>query len=429
MDRTERGHLNLDPPFRAVAGRECNARAKRWIQAKLCEGCVDKQAMELNALLLRVHELGASDLHLKLGKPPLLRRDGLVDELAGWPSLTPQDLEAAVVMVTAGTPERLVTFEETGELDISYQSGFLPRFRVNLFRQRGAISLAFRLIPDYAPSFLELRMPVGVERLAGEQRGLVLVTGATGSGKSTTLAAMVDHINRTRKQHIVTIEDPIERLHPDLSCIVSQREVGLDTQAFDTALRHALRQDADVILIGELRDTETAETALHAAESGHLVLSTLHTVDAAEAIGRFVEFFPAVKQPLIRTILASVLKGVVAQRLLPKIDRGRVAAVEVMVTNSRIADLIRENRSDDIPDAIADGGFYDMQTMSQALISLVLSGLVAREAAVNAAPSRHDFVIALDHEEKERAAENRRLKSSAPTLTLLRRSTDPVREQ
>jgi twitching motility protein PilT len=252
-----------------------------------------------------------------------------------------------------------------------------------------------------------------VARLGQEHRGLVLVTGATGAGKSTTLASIVDHINKTRKQHIVTIEDPIEMMHPDHGCIVNQREVGIDTESFGQALRRALRQDPDVILIGELRDAETAETAMQAAESGHLVLSTMHTVDAAETVGRMVEFFPTPKQPLIRSILAGVLKGVVSQRLLPKLDGGRIAAVEVMVTNDRIADLIRENKAGDIPAAIAEGAFYDMQTLSQALIDLVLKGFIDYDVAGNAAPNRHDFTIALDHAEKTRAAA-----TAAPATTL-----------
>src|SRR5207248_5794728 len=237
-------------------------------------------------------------------------------------------------------------------LDIAYQSAGLPRFRVNVFRQRGATSLAFRAIPVEVPSFAELQLPPGVERLTDEPRGLVLVTGATGSGKTMTLAAMVGHVNRTRRQHVVTIEDPIEILHPDEGCIVSQREVGLDTQSFEQALRRALRQDPDVILIGELRDAETAQTALQAAESGHLVLSTMHTIDAAETIGRMIEFFPGIKQPQIRSIMAGVLRGIVSQRLLPRVDGGRIPAVEVMVANSRIADLIRESRAEEITEAI-----------------------------------------------------------------------------
>jgi twitching motility protein PilT len=215
---------------------------------------------------------------------------------------------------------------------------------------------------------------------------------------------MVDHINRTRQQHIVTIEDPIEILHPDRSSIVNQREIGLDTASFEQALRRALRQDPDVILIGELRDAETAQTALHAAESGHLVFSTMHTVDAAETVGRMIDFFPEAKQQLIRAVLAGVLRGVISQRLLPRVSGGRVAAVEVMVANARISDLIRENRADEIHDAIADGAFFQMQTFSQALIGHVLSGDVDREVAANAATNRHDFLIALDQALQRQAA-------------------------
>jgi twitching motility protein PilT len=254
------------------------------------------------------------------------------------------------------------------------------------------------------PSFADLDLPPGVERLAENHRGLVLVTGATGSGKTTTLAAMIGHINQTRRQHIVTIEDPIEILHDDLGCIVNQREVGLDTESFHQALRRALRQDPDVILIGELRDAETAQTALQAAESGHFVLSTMHTIDAAETIGRMIEFFPAAKQAQIRSIMAGVLVGVISQRLLPKVDGGRIAAVEVMVSNTRIADLIREAKAEEIPEAIAEGSFFQMQTFSDALLELVLSGRVEREVAANAASNRHDFEVALDHALKARAA-------------------------
>jgi len=279
---------------------------------------------------------------------------------------------------------------------------------VNAFRQRGAISLAFRVIPSSVPTFVELGLPDGIEALANEQRGLVLCTGATGSGKSTTLAAMVGHINRTRHCHIVTVEDPIEFLHDDNQSIVNQREVGLDTASFSEALRRALRQDPDVILIGEMRDAETAQTAMQAAESGHLVLSTLHTVDAAETIGRIVEFFPHEKHQQVRSILAGVLRGVMSQRLLPRADRGRVAAVEVMVNNARIADLIRENRVGEIEDAIADGGYFKMQTFTQALIAFVLGEVVDTETAANAAGNRHDFLVALDRARKEKAEEERK---------------------
>jgi twitching motility protein PilT len=361
--------------------------------------------MNLNMTLLRAAEIGASDVHFKAAQPPMLRVDGDIRALDGTEPLGEADLRYILDAVTASVPDRRRTFDETGELDLSYTANDLPRFRVNAFRQRGQISFAFRLIPRHVPSYDELRLPTGVGRLAREHRGLVLVTGATGSGKSTTLAAIVSDINASRHQHIVTIEDPIEMLHEDRSCIVNQREIGLDTQSFGQALRRALRQDPDVILIGELRDAETAETALQAAESGHLVLSTLHTVDASETIGRLVEFFPAVKQQMVRSILAGVLKGVVSQRLLPRVDGGRIAAVEVMISNDRIAELIRENRPEEIPDAIADGSFYDMRTLSDALIELVLAGLVARDVAANAAPNRHDFLLALSHAEKLRRAD------------------------
>jgi twitching motility protein PilT len=361
--------------------------------------------MDLDAVLLRAVGLGASDIHLKVGQPPVVRKDGELVHVAELGELGDTELEGVLAHVTAGLPERREQFDATGELDLAYSSPELPRFRVNGFRQRGAISFAFRVIPDRIPGFDELRLPAGVARLAGEQRGLVLVTGATGSGKTTTLAAMLDEINRTRSQHIVTIEDPIEVLHHDRRCIVNQREVGLDTESFAQALRRVLRQDPDVILIGELRDAETAQVALQAAESGHLVFSTLHTLDAAETIGRLVEFFPHEKQAQVVSILAGVLRGVVSQRLLPRLGGGRIPAVEVMVTNARIAELIRERRTEEIEDAIDDGAFFEMQTFSMALLDLVLSGLVDRETAANAATNRHDFEIALDHAEKSALVE------------------------
>src|SRR5919109_284843 len=364
-------------------------------------------AMDLDALLRRAVFSGASDVHFKLGQPPFFRHDGELAPVEDVSPLADADLEAVLNEVTASAPGRRELFERTGELDIAYSTPELPRFRVNGFRQRGAISFAFRLIPDSIPSFEELRLPPGVARLAGEQRGLVLVTGATGSGKTTTLAAMLDHINRTRRQHIVTIEDPIEVLHPDHRCIVNQREVGLDTESFGQALRRVLRQDPDVILIGELRDAETAQVALQAAESGHLVFSTLHTLDAAETIGRMIEFFPPEKQAQVVSILAGVLRGVISQRLLPRVGGGRIPAVEVMVSNARIADLIREARADEIPDAIGEGAFFQMQTFSDALIELVLAGHVDREVAANAATSRHDFIVALEHALKRQAATDR----------------------
>ncbi len=359
--------------------------------------------MDLVGLLRRAVELGASDIHLKTGRRPVIRSDGGLQELDGYPELTAADVES--FLTTVAIPQKVDAFLATGDLDVAYQSEGLPRFRVNAFRQRGAISFAFRVIPAVGPSFASLGLPPGVERLASESRGLVLVTGATGSGKTTTLAAIVDHINRTRREHVVTIEDPIEILHEDHGCLISQREVGIDTATFGEALRRALRQDPDVILIGELRDAETAQIALQAAESGHLVLSTLHTIDAAETCGRLIEFFPPEKQQVIRSILAGVLRGVVSQRLLPRAGGGRVAAVEVMVNNARIADLIRDGRPDEVTDAVAEGDFFEMQTFTQALIGLVLSGAVERELAADAATSRHDFLVTLERAEKQRRAE------------------------
>jgi twitching motility protein PilT len=364
--------------------------------------------MDLNGVLLRAVELGSTDVHLKFGQPPVCRIDG---DLTPMPDATTLDEPALIsVLETIGrrSPEKLQHFHDAGDMDIAYQDGDLPRFRVNAYRQRGAISFAFRVIPKTVPTFEQLNLPPGVQKLANEHRGLILVTGATGSGKTTTLAAMIDYMNRNRKQHIITIEDPIEILHPDRGCIVNQREVGLDTESFGQALRRALRQDPDTILIGELRDAETAQTALQAAESGHLVLSTLHTIDAAETVGRMIEFFPPEKQEVIRSIMAGVLRGVISQRLLPKVDGGRVAAVEVMVMNARIADLVREGRADEITDAVAEGEYFQMQTFSQALINHVLDGRVDSEVAANAATNRHDFLVELEQAVKrKRAAEAR----------------------
>src|SRR5690242_20439144 len=264
-------------------------------------------------------------------------------------------LKGVINSIDTLTPSRTAALDDRRKIDTTYHSPGLRRFSVNAFRQRGHITFTSRERTREVPDFASLYLPRGVERLSEEHRGLVLVTGATGAGKTTTLAAVVGHINRTRRQHIVTIEDPIEILHTDQGCIINQREVGLDTESFHQALRRALRQDPDVILIGELRDSETAETALQAAESGHLVLSTMHTVDAAETISRLVEFFPAIKQPAVRSILAGVLRGVVSQRLLPRVGGGRRAAVEVMVANSRVQELIRENKAEFIPEAIKEG--------------------------------------------------------------------------
>ncbi len=362
--------------------------------------------MDLNALLAETVARGGSDLHLKVSSPPMARLDGSLGPIAETP-LTDADLERALEIVAARTPQKLQLFQESGDLDTAYTAAGVGRFRVNGFRQRGSISIAFRHVPDEVPTFEKLGLPRGVELLADEHRGLVLVTGATGSGKSTTLAAMIDKINRTRKQHIVTIEDPIEIIHRDQSSIVNQREVGLDTESFRQALRRVLRQDPDVILIGELRDEETAQTALQAAESGHFVLSTMHTVDAAETVGRLIEFFPPTKQLMLRQIIAGVLRGVVSQRLLPAKDGGRLAAVEVMVNTARIADLIRDPlKTDGILEAIEEGGYHHMQSFSQHLVRLVLDERVEFEVAATAATNRHDFEIAVQQAARLKNAES-----------------------
>jgi twitching motility protein PilT len=360
--------------------------------------------MNLDTILAEAVRLGASDVHLKLGRPPMVRIDGEIAPVPGTEVLTEPDLETFLRTVTAPVPHRYEQFNESGDADLAYAVEGLPRFRVNVLRQRGSISLVLRVIPKLVQGFADLGLPPAIERLAEEHRGLVLVTGATGSGKTTTLAAVVDHVNRTRQSHIVTIEDPIEILHDDRASIVNQREVGIDTESFGQALRRALRQDPDTILIGELRDAETAQTALQAAESGHLVLSTLHTIDAAETVSRIIEFFPEAKQAQIRSIMAGVLRGVVAQRLLPSVQGGRVAVVELMITNARIADLIREGKPEEITDAIAEGDYFGMQTFQQALIAAVVRGDVDQDVAANAASNRHDFLVALERELKRVAA-------------------------
>jgi twitching motility protein PilT len=374
--------------------------------------------MNLDELLARVIDAGGSDLHLKVASPAMVRVDGELQPLEQR-LLTDSDLETVLLLVTDRTPAKREHFLEAGDLDTSYLADGIGRFRVNGFRQRGSISFAFRFVPKEIPSFGKLGLPAGVAELAGVHRGLVLVTGATGSGKSTTLASMVNSINKSRRCHIVTIEDPIEFVHDDWASIVNQREVGLDTESYKQALRRVLRQDPDVILLGELRDEESAQTALQAAESGHLVFSTLHTLDAAETIGRLVEFFPAQKQLMIRQILAGVLRGVISQRLIPRKDGGRVAAVEVMVNTARIADLIRDpEKTDGIVDAIEDGAYHHMQSFSQHLVGLVLDGIVDRETAAAAATNAHDFEIAV-----EQALRRKRVESDESA------SQEPVQEQ
>jgi twitching motility protein PilT len=343
-----------------------------------------------------------SDLHLKVGSVPLARVDGVLGPLdAGGHVLSAGDTETALHSILH-QKTRLGEFEDEHEVDFSYEIADVARFRVNAFRQRGVISLVCRAIPHKIRTIEQLALPPVIRDLAEEERGIILLTGTTGSGKSTTLAAMIDHINETRACHIVTIEDPIEFLHADKRAVINQREVGSDTQSFRRALRRVLRQDPDVILVGEMRDEETVQTALSAAETGHLVLSTVHTVDAAESINRMLDFFPPHQHSQVRSMIAGTLKGVVSQRLVPAADGGRVAACEVLRMTGRVRDLIVDPaQTGRLGEVISEGGYYGMQTFDQALYTHVKSGRVTVDDALRAASSPHDFKLLL-------AAEGRR---------------------
>lgn len=352
--------------------------------------------MDLDGLLDRLDQIGGSDLHLKFGVPAAVRADGHIFSLGGGP-LSAEEMEVALDLVTHNAPHRRDEFERTGEVDTSYITAEGHRFRVSVYRQRGQISMALRRIPTDPRSLKDLRIPDGAERLADSRHGLVIVAGATGSGKSTTLAGMVSQLNESRPCHIVTIEDPIEVLYTDNEAFISQREVGIDTSSFAQALRRVLRQDPDVIVIGEMRDQESAEAALSASESGHLVLSTMHTADAVETIDRIVEFFPSHRHDSARNAIATVLQGVVAQRLLPKKGGGQVPAVEILINTPRAADLIRdEERTAELADIIAEGDVHGMQSFDDHLVQLVLSGEVDRFTALGAASTPHDCELKLD---------------------------------
>ena len=351
--------------------------------------------MELNEVLLVALNNRASDIHLKVGQPPLLRIDGELVPLKDNPELDASEIaKTAYQIMSERQRER---FLREMEIDMGYGISGLGRFRVNIFQQRGTIAVALRVIPFGIKGFEELNLPVEVmERIANEGRGLVLLTGTTGSGKSTTLAAMIDHINHNRRSHIITIEDPIEFLHRDQKGIISQREIGTDTDNFAQALKMALRQDPDVILVGEMRDFETIETAILAAETGHLVLSTLHTLDAAETVNRIVAVYPPYQQKQIRLQLAGILKGVVSQRLLPKADgMGRVPAVEIMLATARIRDcIVDKEKTQEIHDAIAEGhATYHMQTFDQSLMTLLKRELITYEEALRHSSNPDDFAL------------------------------------
>jgi len=353
-------------------------------------------AFDIDAALRYLIEHGGSDLHVKVPSPPMARIDGDLRPVEGTEPLSPEDTEAALAHII--TDERVrAEFDADGEADFSYAIPGLSRFRVNAFRQRGHVSIVLRAIPFQVKSIDELDLPPVIRKLADEQRGIVLLTGTTGSGKSTTLAAMIDHINTTRARHIVTLEDPIEYLHTDKRSIINQREVGQDTESFGRAMRRVLRQDPDVILIGEMRDEETVRTALAAAETGHLVLSTLHTMDATETVNRIIDFFPPHLQHQARVMLASTLRGVVGQRLVKRAGgSGRVAICEVLVVTGRVQDLIlNPAETGKISEVIAEGEYYGMQTFDQALLKKVMEGAVEEEVALEAASNPHDFKLML----------------------------------
>ena len=341
-----------------------------------------------------------SDLHVKAGSPPMVRISGELTPLPAVDPLTPEDTAQAVREMLRD-PARLQELESEGEADFAYAVPGLARFRVNAFRQRGSLSIVCRRIPYGVTTIAELGLPEAVREMAEEPRGLVLVTGTTGSGKSTTLAAMVDHINSVAARHIVTIEDPIEFLHSDKRSVINQREVGSDTESFGRALRRVLRQDPDVILIGEMRDEETVQTALSAAETGHLVFSTLHTADAAETINRVIDFFPPHQHRQVRAMLSTSLRGVISQRLVPSTDGGRVAALEILRTTGRVRDAIMNPEETQLlPSIIAEGTFYGMQTFDQALFAQVQAARITRESALAVASSPQDFKLLLAAEGK-----------------------------
>ncbi|MFY0524689.1 type IV pilus twitching motility protein PilT [Archangium gephyra] len=350
--------------------------------------------MELNEILQIALRGGASDIHLKAGLPPMFRVDGSLVPLKDAKRLPPEEVARMVFGIMNEFQKE--KFKQSNEVDLAYGVPGLGRFRVNVFQQRGTIGAVMRVIPTKVMAIKELMLPPILEKICLDERGLILVTGTTGSGKSTTLAAMIDHINATETNHIMTIEDPIEFLIRDKRSIVNQREVGVDTMSFAQALKSALRQDPDVILVGEMRDHETIETALAAAETGHLVMSTLHTLDATETINRIVSAFPPYQQKQVRIQLASVLKAVVSQRLIPRADgKGRVAAVEVLRCTARVKELIEDkDRTKEIADAISQGfDTYGMQTFDQSLMSLVKQGLVTYEEAHRQATNPDDFAL------------------------------------
>jgi twitching motility protein PilT len=372
--------------------------------------------MTLNDLLKMTFEKRASDLHLKVGVPPILRIDGRLVPVETEKRTTQED--ALNIALSIMNPAQKTRFKEKNELDMAYAVPGLGRFRVNVFQQRGSVGMVFRQVPSKILTFEDLMLPTVLQKMANEQRGLILVTGTTGSGKSTTLAAMIDYINTARTANIITIEDPIEFLHRDKKSIVNQREIGSDTFSFSDALRSSLRQDPDVILVGEMRDFETISTALTAAETGHLVLSTLHTLDSAETINRIITVFPPYQQKQVRMQLASVIRGIVSQRLVAKADgSGRVPAVEVLLGTLSIREaIIDDAKTRQIPSIIAQGlTHYGMQTFDQSLLMLYKKGQITYDEAMLCASNPDDFALkvkgiqstsdmSMEEDEKRKAA-------------------------
>jgi twitching motility protein PilT len=351
--------------------------------------------IDVDAALKFLFESGGSDLHIKVPAPPTIRLNGVLTPVPDSDKVMPEDSLAALRHITREKPEKFTEFEEHGEVDFAYPLPGVARFRVNAFTQRGSCSIVMRAIGMDIMGVEELLLPPAVKHLASEERGIVLVTGTTGSGKSTTLAAMVKQINDSSSKHIITLEDPIEFLHRDNQAIIQQREIGADTDSFSTALRRILRQDPDIILIGEMRDEETVQTALSSAETGHLVFSTLHTLNATETINRVIDFFPLHQNKQVRAMLAGTLKGIISQRLVPTVDgKGRVPIVEVLIATSRIKDMIEDpEQTGKIEEAIAEGSYYGMQTFDQALLTHLRAGNISMDVALRAASSPNDFKL------------------------------------
>jgi twitching motility protein PilT len=350
--------------------------------------------VDVTELLRYTVEMGGSDLHIKAGNVPFVRVDGDLQPTP-FSALSSNDTAGAAIAIM---PEhKRKEFETSNEADFGYTMPGVGRFRVNVFRQRGMVGLAIRRVRSDVPTIEELLLPPVITQLAESPRGLVLVTGPTGTGKTTSIASMIGHINRTRRAHIVTIEDPIEVVHDDDRSIIQQREIGLDTDSYGAALKHVIRQDPDVIFVGEIRDPESALSAIQAAETGHLVISTLHTIDATETINRLLDLFPPQQQREVRSSFAGALMGIVSQRLVSRADeKGRVPAVEVLIATGRVYDrIVDPSATVEIHDVIAEGEFYGMQTFDQALVKLVVEGLVTEADARRASTNPHDFVLAL----------------------------------